>query len=398
MNEHLAFVNLAAHGHVNPTLSLVEELVRRGHRVSYATGPELIPAVEAVGAEPVPLPITAPRVPADADMTPQAMEPMMRQMLDETREAFPLLRERFERDRPDAVCYDPATLVGRMLAEKLELPQVALVPNFASNERFSLREEIMAESSNAIDPNDPVLLEFGRRMRALTEEHGLDIDVESMMSGTPAALNVVFLPKEFQLKADTFDDRFVFVGPSLGGRQDRERWAPANEDAPLLFVSLGTVFHDRVDFYRTCIEAFGEGDWQVAMSVGERVNPSDLGRVPANFEVRPRFPQTAVLRRATAFLSHTGMNSTMESLYYGVPLVAVPQMPEQEANARQVEALGLGRRLDASQVEADVLRKTVDEVAGDESVRTALAGMRGRLRDCGGAVAGADAIEAHLMT
>lgn len=387
---------MPAHGHVNPTLALVEELVRRGHRVSYATGSEMIPAMKAVGAEPVSLPLSAPDVPANASMTPQAMTPMMRQMLAETSEAFPLLRKHFEREPPDAVCYDPASLAGRMLAEKLELPHVALVPNFASNERFSLREEIMAESPSGVDRNDPTLLELARQMRALAEEHGIDIDIESMMSGVPAALNLVFIPREFQLRADTFDDRFAFIGPSLGGRQDREQWEPADEEAPLLFVSLGTVFHDRADFYRTCIEAFGDGAWQVAMSVGDRVNPSELGRIPANFEVRPRFPQIAVLRRATAFLSHTGMNSTMESLHYEVPLVAVPQMPEQEANAQQIESLGLGRRLGPLPVKAGVLRNTVDEVAGDDTVRAGLAKMREWLRDCGGAVAGADAIEQHL--
>ena len=91
---------------------------------------------------------------------------------------------------------------------------------------------------------------------------------------------------------------------------------------------------------------------------------SDLGAVPANVDVRAWFPQPAVLRHAAAFVSHAGMGSTMEALYYGVPLVCVPQMVEQEVNAARVAELGLGVRLDPEGLTADDLRAAVDAVTG----------------------------------
>ena len=91
------------------------------------------------------------------------------------------------------------------------------------------------------------------------------------------------------------------------------------------------------------------------------------------------------------------MNSTMESLYHAVPLVTVPQMPEQEANARRVEELGLGRRLVQQELTPELLRATVDEVAADEEIRANLAAMRMSIREAGGSVAAADAIEARLV-
>jgi len=112
----------------------------------------------------------------------------------------------------------------------------------------------------------------------------------------------------------------------------------------VLYVSLGTAFNDRADFYRACLEAFAGGG-PVAIAVGERVRVDDLGPAPANVDVRPWFPQPAVLRSASAFVSHAGMGSTMEALYYGVPLVCVPQMPEQDVNAARVAEMGLGVRL-----------------------------------------------------
>ncbi|MDQ1624321.1 MAG: hypothetical protein QOH19_2739 [Actinomycetota bacterium] len=61
----------------------------------------------------------------------------------------------------------------------------------------------------------------------------------------------------------------------------------------------------------------------------------------------------SVLRHADVFLSHAGMNSTMEALCFGVPLVTFPLRPEQEATARRVEELGLGRRLAAEGIRTE---------------------------------------------
>jgi MGT family glycosyltransferase len=126
------------------------------------------------------------------------------------------------------------------------------------------------------------------------------------------------------------------------------------------------------------------------------VRLDELGPVPHNIDVRPWFPQPAVLRHARAFVSHAGMGSTMEALYYGVPLVCVPQMIEQEVNAGRVVELGLGVRLDPDGLTAADLSSAVDTVTADGGVRSALDGMRAAIARTGGAGAAADAIEAHL--
>lgn len=46
----IAFLNIAMHGHVNPTLPVAAELVRRGHSVTYYTSPAFREEIEAVGA------------------------------------------------------------------------------------------------------------------------------------------------------------------------------------------------------------------------------------------------------------------------------------------------------------------------------------------------------------
>jgi MGT family glycosyltransferase len=387
VDRHLAFVSLPAHGHVNPTLPVAAELVRRGWRVSYATAERFGPEVEKTGATLVPTAGRPPQGPGPGRLGPAAFAGFLTRIAADARDSLPGLQEHFADDRPQAVCYDAMSLTGRVLAATTGAVDVALVPSFASNERSS-----PFARSAAGPPPPPEILAAVRDMGALLSAHGLDPAPGPGML-PPASLNVVFLPPEFQPGADTFDARFRFVGPSPAAREDGSGWTAPGE--PVLYIALGTAFNDRPDFYRACFEAFG-GDRPVAMAVGERVRVDDLGPVPANVDVRRWFPQPAVLRHATAFVSHAGMGSTMEALYYGVPLVCVPQMVEQEMNAGRVAELGLGVRLDPEQLTAGDLRAAVDAVTADAAMRAALDRMRAATRNAGGAVAAADAIEAHL--
>jgi MGT family glycosyltransferase len=182
----------------------------------------------------------------------------------------------------------------------------------------------------------------------------------------------------------------------VGGRDSDGEWVRAGT-GPLLFISLGTTpLNSRPDFYRMCLDAFGGSDWDVAMAVGDQTNLADLGAIAPNVEVRPFFPQLQILRQTAVFITHAGMNSTMEALYFAVPLVAVPQQPEQVATARRLEELGLGRHLAAADVGPEALRAAVAALHTDAQVRRKVAAMSEIVRSAGGAVAAADAIEARV--
>ncbi|SDS99849.1 macrolide family glycosyltransferase [Microlunatus soli] len=394
---HIGFLSFPGHGHVNPTLPIVEELVRRGHRVSYAITEEFVAAVEGAGATALTIPGSP--IPAMRGTDPARMAGRMQTMIDDALAAFEPVAAAWSADPVDAICYDNMFSTAPMLIEKLDVPGIAYNPSYASNERYSPRQAMM--SGFAGQDGGPERFARMReligaasgRVAAFAEQQG--VTPPAFFDATPEALNLVFIPKAFQPQADTFDDRFVFVGPDLGSRADDD-WRPAESDRPLLFISLGTAFNDRPEFFRSCIEAFGGGRWQVAMAIGRATEVDDLGEIPDNFEIRPYFPQPAVLRHADVFVSHTGMNSTMEALASGVPLVAVPQMPEQQMNAQQVDDLGLGRRLDTETVTAEQLRDAVTAVADDPQLRARVADFATDLARAGGATAAVDAIETHL--
>lgn len=392
MPKHLLIVALFGHGHVNPTLPLVEELVRRGHRVDYATSSEHAEAVTKAGARWVELQASPELLAAPPrEFKPEDIAAWMGLLFAEmSSSVYPALRAHCAAESPDAICYDGFNWPGRVVAQQLDLPAVRLIPNFASNEEFSLFEAIAQGHGD----ENPILTQLTSSCAEFSAEHGVELDPANVLDATED-LNLVFIPRQFQPAGDTFDERFQFIGPSVGNREGAEAWSPADPEAPQLFISLGTVFNDRPEFYRTCIDAFRDGHYQVAMTVGG-LDPATLGEIPPHFDVRSHFPQLAVLQHADAFVSHTGMNSTMEALYYGVGLVAVPQMPEQAANAGRVQELGLGEQLDSDTVTAESLRAAVDRLVSDSTVRAQLDRMQKVVRESGGAVRGAELIEERL--
>src|SRR5262249_40511123 len=144
-------------------------------------------------------------------------------------------------------------------------------------------------------------------------------------------LTIVFIPKAFQPEGDTFDQRYIFVGPSILQRHENNNFPldKLSNELPILYISLGTVFNNQPNFFKLCFEAFGKQPWQVVLSIGRYVDPTALGPIPDNFLVSSYVPQLEILPRTQVFVTHGGMNSTMESLYYGVPMVVIPQMIEQ---------------------------------------------------------------------
>lgn len=395
MSKHIVFAVPPGHGHVNPTLPLVEELVARGHRITYLTGAELLPAVAAAGATPLETPWTPPQRPAGPfKFSVEMMAGMLTMFRQQAEQALPAVLEHFRRDRPDVICFDGFAAIGPMLAAKLAVPMVGLMPSMAFNEHYDLRDMVLRggfAEDETLDRGMAALAEAQAEFRASL---GLAEPATQVLAlGPIAPLNLVFVPREFQIAGDSFDGRFRFLGPALGSRAAVKGWEPPVDGSPVLFISLGTAFNDRADFYAQCVEAFGNSRWHVVMAVGSRV---ELPEVPANFEVAAHFPQPAVLAAATAFLSHTGMNSTLESLYYGVPLVSVPQMPEQAVNGGRVVELGLGRQLDPGATTAQLLRDTVEEVASDPVIRANVTKFGEQLRSVDGPALGADALEELL--
>jgi MGT family glycosyltransferase len=390
---HVAFLPFPAFGHINSTLPVVAELVRRGHRVTFATNARFAPLAAAAGAEVLPYEswLASRRLPEVIDAEYLVHEPV--RSIDEAIATVPVYEAGFGDDLPDVLLYDVSTFAaGRVLARKWARPAIELFATFASNEHYSLTRQIGALYEGEIDPRHPALVDFFVKQGHLLRAHGLDhVGLEEFNAAADDA-NLVTLPRAFQPAAETFDDRFAFVGPCIGNRGPEPAWQPPADGRPVLLVSLGSFrFDDQQDFLRTCVEVFADTDWHAVIASPDGDEPA---AVPRNVELLRWVPQLAVLRRADAFVSHAGMNSVMESLYFGTPVVAVPKMPEQRLVASRVAELGLGLHLPSAEATAERLRAAVEHVATDAGMRARVAALGESMRATDGPRLAADYVEA----
>ncbi len=387
------FLGLPLHGHTNPSLPLVRALVERGDEVVYFSGDAFADSILKTGAR-----YRGYQVPflANLRQLSERTDEMAWLLTRTTGEVLARHLDAFRVERADYIISDSVAPWGQWVAQILDLPVVTSVTTFAVN-----RHVLAYAASRGTRPRSVRLAlskirhvgkaaMLGRRLR---RQYGVPgTGIMGLMFGS-SDLNIVYTSRHFQPCAESFDDRFQFIGPSVDLRSEPAS-APSDETAgtDVIYVSLGTLFNADPAFYRTCFDAFGGQGARVIMSIGTAIAEASLGPPPANVVVKPWVSQLDVLRRTSVFVSHGGMNSVSESLHHGVPLVLVPQMGEQEIVARRVEDLGAGLCITKTEVTADVLRQSVRRVQSDERFRiqAALAGKS--FAAAGGAARGADAI------
>lgn len=391
MTSHIAFFNFPAFGHLNPTLGVVAELVRRGHRVTCTVTDHLAPAIEAVGAEAVRYKsVFGPYY--TTPFTAEAISGEGMRTLEDSLSLIDQVGGFYEDNRPDVILHDFMAWSGRFYGATRNIPVMRLFPSYGMNEHFNIQAKFpMAEFS------DPQVMEMITKLDEKLPELGFPGKTAMEFFMELPKRGIIFLPRDFHYDGDTFDERFVFAGPCLGDRSGFQgSWQPASQDRPVLLVSLGTAATGWPEFFKTCVEAFSGSRWDVVMAVGDSLDPAELGPLPGNFEVRRSVPQLDVLRHADLFVTHGGMNSVMESLYNGVPMVVSPQMSEQRANALRVEELGFGRMLTRDDFSLEALRTAVDEVSADPTVADRTRAMGEQMRKVDGPAVAADAIESYL--
>jgi MGT family glycosyltransferase len=389
-----AFFSVQAYGHVNPTLAIVQELAARGEQVVYYLPAEFRHTVEANGAtfHSLDLPEFKGPPPNLTSNPGTMMASFMGKNIQSLPTLLPQILASLRIEQPDCIVYDAMTLWGYMAARLTRIPAVKLHPTYVISK--SLLPAMRGAAPRPGEEGGPafpadLLREAQPQLDALYAAHNLpSVPLTTSLRESflyAEALNICFIPRSFQPEGETFDDRYVFVGPSLLPRHEAVAFPLAQlTGKQVLYISLGTGFNNRADIYNACFKAFADTAWQVVLARGKKVDPATLDPIPANFIVADYVPQLEVLQHTSVFISHGGMNSTMESLYYGVPLVVLPQMAEQAMTARQVQKLGLGVSLDGKEVSADGLLHAVQQITDDAAFAQRAQAMQQTLHEAGG--------------
>ena len=394
-SRHILFISVQGHGHVYPSLGIVTELVRRGYRVSYVTTPLFADEVSAAGAR-----VLHYKSEFDTFHVPDVVgqedaEAQMHMVY--VRENIAILRgaeEALGGDVPDLVVYDVFPFIaGRLLATSWQRPAVRLSPIFAANEHYSIFEALWRSNGFGHPARTPVV---HAALTDLLGDYGIHTPIREFWDAIED-LNIVLIPRSFQIAQETFDERFVFVGPTVAAHGNDEVWEPPRPDAPVLLVSLGNQFNEHPEFFRACAGAFAGSEWHVVMSVGGFLDPASLGPMPANVEVHRWIPFRPVLERATACITQGTTGAVMTALGCGVPLLVVPYFATEAApSADRVVELGLGYRLAPEQLTPEGINTAVRTLAGDNLVRQRVRQMRQDIHAAGGPARAATAIVNHL--
>ncbi len=388
----IVFINIPARGHTNPTLALVKELVQRGETVIYYSFNEFKAAIEATGAE-------FRSYDQTLSIDPDAPDPNIfrfaTQLLETAQILVPQLLPRVKADNPDVIIHDSLSSWGLYIARILKVRAICSTTTFAISSQVAVSSAAdVMRFLRMIMAAPGSIFHFRRIANHLRRKYRVAPRVQADMFRNDSDLNIVYTSSAFQPFSDSFPKHYRFIGASIE--------EPPPSDFPLppakkrVYVSLGTLFNNNLPFFKTCFDALSGLDAHVVMSVGKKIAIDDLGTIPPNISVHSFVPQLDVLRQSDVFITHGGMNSVHESLWYGVPMVVVPQAADQMFVANRVESVGAGICMTNDDVSVNRIRTAVETLLSSASHKEISRRIGQSLRDAGGFHKAADEIQKFI--
>lgn len=375
----MLWLNWSGGGNLPPSLGIARVLTERGHRVSFAGRPEMVPRVERAGLRAIELSRAyeqADRYPKDKWL-PKAASYLTSPAVAEQ------IGQCLAAERPDLVIVDQMFPVALLEAKRFGRPSIAVCHtsvwrclamwrNF-----FAMLVGLRTEAGFEPIPDD---LE------------SLWMVQDKMIATTVAALDDA---------AGTLGEahKLRHVGPVLERERHGLRVALPWTDEPaipLVLVSFSTMPEQgSVAKFQNAIDALASLPVRGVVTVGDSIDPAAL-RASANVAVFATADHDDLMRRASLILTHGGHGTFMRALRNGLPVVVVPGLGgDQPVNAAAAKAWGVGRALPAD-ADAAMMSGAVAAVLGDKSCRAQAVEISKLLADIDGAANAADEIEALL--
>jgi len=407
------FFSLPLLGHLNPMAALAKELERRGHGAIVFNIPELGEAARArgcrfveFGTETCPLGSLTGGFARTSHLSGQESDVAALSVSDRYAEAVfaeagPVVAEAgIDVWVVDQFDYSAASLAAHF-GKPLVTLAVALLRNY---------EEAAPTFSGELPPQDAEarrrvrlgnekLLELSRPHRERVGRHRQALglgpfrydDVWSKLA------QISQQPAEFEFPRQELPECFHFTGPFIDEASHPDMSFPWErlDGRPLVYASLGTLKSD-YELLRTVCEAVRELDVQLVVSLGGK-EPEESAQFPGDPLVVRFAPQLKVLERTDVMVTHAGMNSSLECLTYGVPMVAVPIAHDQFGVAARIEWSGVGVRLQPEERTVERMRRAIRTVLGSP-YRDAARLFQRLIRERNGLSRAADIVEQVART
>src|SRR5262245_56533152 len=415
----LGFVSMPLSGHLNPMTALARRLQSRGHEIVFIGVPDVEPFASAAG---LPFVAYAEREFPVGSIARRFSGVASRQGLDVVRytcgELNPeLLRVGLEylpaqlrKTGIEAVVLDTICFFHELVPMSMGIPYVhvwnILHLDFSGQTPMCLfgfphdpTPDGLARNLVAVRQAQSVLAPMIATAKPYAERMGLEIDWDT--GGlTPSKLAVVTqTPREFDFPGAPWPPEFHYAGPfhdDVGREPVAFPWETLT-GAPLIYASLGTLVNGHSHVYRAILRAVETlPETQVVLSVGRSVDVDQLGRIPSNVIVVRSAPQIELLKRAALTITHAGLNTALESLAQGVPMVAIPIGYDQPGVAARIAHHGVGEVVDIEDLDADRLRALIQRVLTVSSYGERARYFRDAIARARGLDVAADVIERAL--
>jgi zeaxanthin glucosyltransferase len=388
---YIGFLSLYATGHLNPSMAFGKALRERGHSVTFFNLADTGQAIRESGLEFVPFGLE--EYPEGA--LQQSFEKMgklqgaagfqyfLERMITLARASFRDLPGLIKAHQIDALVIDQLFPGGATVAQHLGLSYASLANAAATNRERSVppptlpwgydaSESGMARNEKAWQQIAQAFTPWREAENAQRKAWGLAPYDDVLEDSFSPLAQISQMVEAFDFPRKELPSTLHYVGP-LRHRSARRPvsfpWERLN-GKPLIYASMGTLQNNLQGTFRTMMDACAPLDVQVVLSLGGSALPvSELGEIPRNVVLVPYAPQLELLARAKLCITHAGLNTALDALTYGVPMVAIPITNDQPGVAARIEWTGTGETLPLDQLDAERLRELVVKVMGEPRYR-----------------------------
>jgi MGT family glycosyltransferase len=415
----IAFVALSAPGHLNPTTALARRLQSRNHEVVVISLPDAEPYVRAAGLAFLPYcekaffsagsgheirrQLSVIQGEDGVRFIIEAQSQMMEAALSSLPEALATARA-------EAVVLDTSQYYAELIPISLGLPYLHVsnalhcdhsgyTPLCLYDWRHETTPAALARNRKGVANIARMLKQANAAVRAYADRAGLKIDWDDPGSTLSPLASITQVPRAFDFESSHWPSQFHHTGPFHDG-EGREKvnfpWERLTGE-PLIYASMGTVMNGRVEAFRTIVAALAKHkDLQLVLSVGDRVEPDQIGPAPNNAVIVKRAPQLELLKRTSVCVTHAGLNTVLESLAQGVPQVAIPVTFDQPGVAARIAYRQTGVVTSLDKLTPDHLSELLNEVLLNSTYRANAQKLQRKISETNGLSLAADVLEEAL--
>jgi zeaxanthin glucosyltransferase len=232
--------------------------------------------------------------------------------------------------------------------------------------------------------------------QAYAREVGLSVDWNNPHATLSPLAWVTQCPREFDFGCAPDFPQFQYAGPFHDGRGRMDFGFPWQQltGEPIVYASMGTLQNGLIDIFRSITQAaIGLKELQFVLAVGGQLDSKQLGAVPANVMVVSYAPQIDILRRSSLCITHAGLNTALESLSSGVPMLALPITNDQPGVAARIANKKVGTVISPDQVSPENFVAAIKRVLGDSTFRDNVRRVQEAIRSTDGLSIAADILE-----